>query len=575
MNYAAILHIPMSEYAFAVDENTLVFRLRTAKDDIKECTLFFGDRACRKTPVDYFYRPMKRVMGDDMFDFWEITLKTSIKRILYGFSIVDFSGERRLYYGARLNQEMTIDRSEYFQLPFNHRADRAVVPDWMKDACVYNIFPDSFATGKEYISGLPTEKTYKGEAVRGKLGGTIRGITENLEYIKDLGFSVIYMNPIFAAGEYHKYDLIDYYHIDPAFGTDEEFGILVRKAHAMNMRVMIDGVFNHCGWNFFAFKDAVKMGRVSRYWDWFYGLNEPVTVPDNMEDYPNYECFGYERMMPKLATDNPEVRDYFVNVGAYWVEKYDIDGWRLDVASEANDSFWRAFRKRVKAIKKDVCLIGEIWETASHWLDGSMFDGAMNYDFRRHARRFFALSDIDAREFESRVTDMLMRYRTQVAYAQLNLLDSHDVSRFLSLCGGDERKMKLAVLFQMTFPGMPSVFYGDERAMTGVLEEEYRHPMPWNEEKGNLFCFYKHVIHLRNEECALRRGTFSVIESEKGGGFFRYLRKYGENEIEIVINRSENKKKISSNGEILFSEGYESGILDAYGFYVYRRIKQE
>lgn len=575
MNYSAILHIPMSEYAFAVDENTLVFRVRTAKDDIRECTFFFGDRACRKTPVDYFYRPMKRVMGDDLFDFWEITLKTSIKRILYGFSIEDLTGEKTLYYGARFNREMTVDRSEYFQLPFNHRADRALIPDWMPDACVYNIFPDSFATGKEYISGLPTEKIYKGETVRGKLGGTIRGITENLAYIKDLGFNVIYMNPIFAAGEYHKYDLIDYYHIDPAFGTDEEFRELVEKAHDMKMRVIIDGVFNHCGWNFFAFRDVVEKGKTSKYWGWFYGLNEPVIVPDNMEDYPNYECFGYERMMPKLATDNPEVRDYFVNVGAYWVEKFDIDGWRLDVASEADDSFWRAFRKRVKTIKEDVCLIGEIWETASHWLDGSMFDGAMNYDFRRHARRFFALCDIDAREFESRVTDMLMRYRSQVAYAQLNLLDSHDVSRFLSLCEGDERRMKLAVLFQMTFPGMPSVFYGDERGMTGVLEAEYRHPMPWNEEKGDMYKFYKCAIHLRNGESVLRRGTFRVLESEKGGGFFRYARGYGESGIEIIMNRSESKKKIAAGSEILFSEGYESGILDAYGFVVYRMTKQE
>lgn len=338
----------------------------------------------------------------------------------------------------------------------------------------------------------------------------------------------------------------------------------------MGLRVMIDGVFNHCGWNFFAFKDAAQKGRASKYWNWFYGLIEPVTVPDNMEDYPNYECFGYERMMPKLATDNPEVRDYFLNVGAYWVEKFDIDGWRLDVASEVDDSFWRAFRKRVKSIKDDVCLIGEIWETASHWLDGSMFDGAMNYDFRRHARRFFALSDIDAREFESRVTDMLMRYRTQVAYAQLNLLDSHDVSRFLSLCGGDGRRMKLAVLFQMTFPDMPSVFYGDERGMTGVLEEEYRHPMPWKEETNDLFDFYKRAIRLRNGENALRRGAFRVIESEKSGGFFRYAREDGEGGIEIVMNCSENKKKISVRSEILFSEGYESDILDAYGFIVYR-----
>ena len=568
MNYQAVCHIPMSEYAFAVDENTLVFRLRTAKDDLKQCVFFYGDRACRKTPVDYFYQPMQKAMGDDLFDFWEIMLRTDIRRILYGFSLTDHAGKTTLYYGARFNSEMTIDRSEYFQLPFNHRADRALIPEWMKDASVYNIFPDSFATKKGFISGKSTQRTYQGETVRGKLGGTIGGITENLDYIRELGFNVIYMNPIFAAGEYHKYDLIDYYHIDPAFGTDEEFEELVKAAHKMNMRVIIDGVFNHCGWRFFAFQDVVRKGRASEYWDWFYRLEEPVMVPDNMDDYPNYECFGYERMMPKLATDNPSVQAYFLNVCAYWVERYDIDGWRLDVASEVDDGFWRALRKKIKQIKKDVCLIGEIWETASHWLDGSMFDGAMNYDFRRHAKRFFALMDIDAREFESRVTDMLMRYRTQVAYAQLNLLDSHDVSRFLSLCGGDERRMKLAVLFQMTFPGMPSVFYGDERGMTGILEEEYRHPMPWDQEKGDLYHFYRRVLFLRNQENAIRRGSFRVTESEKGGGFFRYAREYEGERIDILLNCSGKTKKISPDGEILFSEKYEDGILNAYGFAV-------
>lgn len=570
MKYEAILHEPMSEYAFALSDDTLVFRLRTAKGDIKECVFFYGDRACRKTPVDYYYKPMNRVMGDDLFDWWEITLKTPIRRVLYGFSLEDSDGEKTLYYGARFNAHMTIDRSEYFQLPFNHRADRACIPEWMKDACVYNIFPDSFATGKRYISKLPTRTAFKGETVTGKLGGTIRGSTENLDYIKALGCNVIYMNPIFAAGEYHKYDLIDYYHIDPAFGTDEEFGELVKKAHEMNMRVMIDGVFNHCGWRFFAFRDVIENGRASRYWNWFYGLNEPVTVPDNMDDYPNYECFGYERMMPKLATDNSETQKYFLDVGAYWVEKYDIDGWRLDVASEVDDSFWRAFRKRVKAIKKDVCLIGEIWETASHWLDGSMFDGAMNYDLRRHARRFFALNDIDAREFASRVADMLMRYRAQIAYAQLNLLDSHDVSRFLSLCRGDERKMKLAVLFQMTFIGMPSVFYGDEKGMTGVLEEEYRHPMPWEKENGDIFAFYQKAIALRNRFASIRRGAFGICESEKGGGFFHYSRTLENERIDIMLNNAPCAHKACVTGKILFSEGFECGILDAYGFVVFQ-----
>lgn len=571
MKYEAILHIPMSQYAFGIDETHVVFRLRAAKDDLVNCTLVYGDRSCRNTPVDYFHAEMEKVCGDRLFDWWETTLETGIKRLCYGFRLEDRTGESTLYYGDRFNGDLTIDRSEYFQLPYNHRADRADVPAWMRDAIVYNIFPDSFATSEGRISCRPTQTEWNGETVCGRLGGTIRGIEENLPYIKKTGFNCIYMNPIFAAGEYHKYDLIDYFHIDPTFGTDDDFKSLVRTAHGMGIRVMIDGVFNHAGWKFGAFKDVIEKGRRSEYWNWFFRLQEPVVIPDDPDDYPNYECFGYERMMPKLATDNPDVMDYFCNVGVHWVREYDIDGWRLDVASEVNDGFWRAFRSAVKAVKPDCALIGEVWETASHWLDGSMFDSTMNYDFRRHCRRFFALEDIDAWEFDSRVTDMLMRYRRQISYGQLNLLDSHDVSRFLSLCDGNTGKMKLAVLFQMTFIGMPCVFYGDEKGMTGVLEEEYRRPMLWNSKDGEMERFYGKATALRQRHKALRHGNFRTVYAGRNSGVYHYTRECDGECIGIIMNRSDIPAQITIPGDIIWRENAECDILNAYGFVIYRK----
>lgn len=570
MKYEAILHIPMSQYAFGLDETHVVYRLRAGRGDLKSCTLVYGDRSCRRTPIDYDYVSMERVCQDNLFDWWEVTLETSIKRLCYGFCLVDQMDEQTLYYGDQFNDELTSDRSEYFQLPYNHRADRADVPAWMQDAIVYNIFPDSFATGVGTIIGQPTETSWKGERICGKLGGTIRGITANLPYIQDMGFNCIYMNPIFVAGEYHKHDLIDYFHIDPAFGTDEDFKALVQTAHSMGIRVMIDGVFNHVGWKFDAFKDVIAKGKSSEYWGWFFRLQEPVVIPENKEDYPTYECFGYERMMPKTATDNPAVQDYFCRVGVHWVKEYDIDGWRLDVASEVNDGFWRAFRSAVKSVKPDCALIGEVWETASHWLDGSMFDSTMNYDFRRHCRRFFALQDIDAQGFNSRVTDMLMRYRRQVAYGQLNLLDSHDVSRFFSLCDGNMDRMKLAVLFQMTFVGMPCVFYGDERGMTGILEEEYRHPMPWENEHSPLQAFYRRAAHLRHQHAALRRGNFRMIFAQRNGGLYHFIRE-ADDAIGVVLNCSDESVQVSIPGEVLWQEHLNCDILGAYGFVLYRK----
>ena len=252
----------MSEYAFGLDEDTTVFRLRCASGGIAACTLWYGDTACRKTPIDWFPEPMERVLSDEYHDWWELTLECPYHRIFYHFELSD-GAESCYYYGGVFTDKLVDDRSEYFKLPFNHRADIARVPDWVHEAVVYNIFPDSFATSRRYISGEATQREFGGLTTHGKLGGTIRGVTENLDYLSGLGINCVYLNPIFAAGEYHKYDLIDYYHIDPCLGTDEDFRELVESAHGLGMRVIIDGVFNHCGWRFFAFEDVVQKGEGS------------------------------------------------------------------------------------------------------------------------------------------------------------------------------------------------------------------------------------------------------------------------------------------------------------------------
>ena len=341
---------------------------------------------------------------------------------------------------------------------------------------------------------------------------------------------------------------------------------MVRRLHEAGIRVIIDGVFNHCGWHFFAFEDVVKNGESSRYRDWFYGLAFPVERPDDPEAYPTYECFGYERMMPKLDTANSEVREYFIRVGCYWVEKYDIDGWRLDVASEVDDRFWREFRRSVKSIKPDALLIGEVWESAGHWLDGTMFDSAMNYDLRKHCRRFFAEGSMSAEEFSGRVTDMLMRYRRRITPAQLNLLDSHDVSRFLSLCGGDKRRYKLAVLFMMCFIGMPTVFYGDELGITGVIENDYRAPMPWNGGDGELAAFFREVIALRKAHVALRRGEYRLISAERRMLVFE--RRHGEETVLVAVNAGNTAETLAIKGNVLSACGFNGGSLAPFGWAV-------
>ena len=316
----------------------------------------------------------------------------------------------------------------------------------------------------------------------------------------------------------------------------------------------------------------MRNGETSKYKNWFYHLQFPVERPENPETYPTYECFGYERMMPKTNTCNPEVQNYFCEVGRYWVREFDIDGWRLDVASEINDGFWRAFRQAVKEEKPECILIGEVWETAQHWLNGDIFDSTMNYDFRKHCRRFFAEQSIDAAEFDARVSNMRMRYKLPVLYAQLNLLDSHDVSRFYSLCEKDPARMQLAVLFQMTFTGIPSVFYGDERGIYGLLEAEYRHEMTWSQEPPALADFYKKAMHLRTEHPALCRGDYHTIEAGKKKGLYGYERADEKEKITVFLNNQITSADLPiMKGEILWQQGYEaeSNYLAPMGFAIF------
>lgn len=566
MNLAAVCHTPMSQDAYGVDEKHIFIRLRAGRNDLVSCTLFYGDRASRQNPVPMTTVPMRRAARDEWFDYYEVLFQCPYVRVCYSFYLDD--GKEQCYYHADFpSQALPEDRSEYYQLPFNHRADRIHVPEWAKDAVVYHIFPDSFASGHRFLSGQAVKTEFNGFPCKGKLGGTLHGIRANVDYLCDLGINCIYMNPIFAAGEYHKYDTLDYFHVDPCLGTDAEFRALVKEYHEKGIRVIIDGVFNHAGWHFFAFEDVVKNGEASPYKDWFYEITFPVKVPAVWEEIPSYACFGYERHMPKLNTENPEVIRYLCNVCQHWLMEYNMDGWRLDVADEVNDGFWRAFKSAARAAKPDSLLIGEIWESAQHWLDGSQFDSTMNYDFRKHCAGFFGKGTLDAAAFDFRVTHMRMRYCLPMLYSQLNLLDSHDVSRFLSLCE-DKKAYRLAVLFQMTFPGMPSVFYGDEKGISGVKEAEYRQAMDWSDKPGVLRDFYRQAIRLRHQEPALRRGAFETVMADRGSGLYVYKRSLPEESITIALNNQHRQAAyaIKNSEQVLWQEGYRDGCLAEYGF---------
>ena len=554
MNPATIFHRPMSEYAFALDDTHYIFRLRTGKGEAESVRFYYADRAVMTPKLQFAPLPMEKFRMDRYFDWYEIRLETRFERIAYYFELQN-GVETLFYYGDCYEMAGTPTRADYFQLPFNHRADRFAAPAWTRDAVVYNIFPDSFAAGKRLApNGAPPCR-----------GGTVRGVTENLDYIASLGFNCIYLNPIFAARSYHRYDTLDYYRIDPHMGAEDDLRDLVRRAHALGIRVILDGVFNHVSSDHPFFRDVLEKGRASRYYSCFYALPETPRLPAAGE-LPGYTCFSYVADMPKTNTADPFLRQYFCDVGAYWVRKFDVDGWRLDVANELDDGFLRAFRASVKAAKSDALIVGEVWENAAHYLGGDMLDSAMNYDFRRYCRRFFAEQTVDAETFDTNVSTLLLRYNENALFAQLNLLDSHDVSRFLSLCGGKTERMELAVLLQMTFPGMPCVFYGDEKGLCGESEPEYRRPMAWDA-SSPLEEVYRRMIALRKTHPALRDGSFHTELA--CGGVYRYSRVWNGTKITVAMNLGAEPVKTQKRGTLLLKKGENRDIIGAWEYEVW------
>ncbi len=618
MEKSAILHIPQSEYAFVRGGNVLTIRLRAKAMDLTGCSLYYADRADMHSPVEFTYLPMRIVLRDDLHDYYEVTFKSPYERVCYYFKL-EKQKEWIYYYGDRFTRELADleirgqiveGRSEYFQYPYMLRQEEWQTPEWFKNAVVYNIFPDSFASGKENLKTQSRDvQTESGNRSKSRLGGTIEGIMLNLDYIQEMGFNCIYLNPVFSAGEYHKYDIWDYYHVDPCLGTDEDFECLAKEVHRRGMHLIIDGVFNHCSWYFFAFEDVVKNGEQSVYKDWFYELAYPVVRPDDQE-MPSYACFAYEKKMPKLNTANKEVQQYFADVCRHWIEKYHIDGWRLDVANEVTKEFWRYFGQTARAINPDIVLIGEVWENARVWLSGDMFDSVMNYEFRGLCRDFFALRKMDAVTFASSMEKMYFRYPDTVAGCQLNLLDSHDVPRFLSLCGGDRKKWKLAFLVLAFYPGIPSLFYGDERDIEGIQEYAYRSPMRW-EEENETGDFVKKVMQIRKKFVnSSMNGSLYVFKDQENLLILERRNKYETVEIRMNTGRQlcsvEERKEQEVQGEtveqrvrivqeetgkqpvrevqeeakerrgqdvqtVLYSEGVTQSGIEAYGFTISHR----
>jgi glycosidase len=404
------------------------------------------------------------------------------------------------------------------------------LPDWVKNAVFYEIFPDRFANG-DRRNDPPGVEPWGGAPSRTNFfGGDIQGIIDHLPYLQDLGVTALYLTPVFKANTNHKYDICDYMSIDPAFGNNELLCKLVSTAHDLGLRVILDIVFNHCGEGFWAFEDVKRHGASSKYKSWFFVDHYPIS-----QDPLNYQTYGGTWYLPKLNTTNPEVQQYLLNVASYWIETSNIDGWRLDVPYKVPMEFWRMFRKRIKQIKSDIYIVGEVWRDPRPWLQGDTCDGVMNYPLRNYILDYFVFDTMDAEDFNYEI-NLLREVHGLAGSVQLNLLGSHDTSRILTLCQGDIARAILSIVFLFTYVGAPMIYYGDEIGMTGDNDPDCRRCMLWDETKweNRLSDIYRILIRARHEHSALRRGDFLPLFIFNG--VYAYLRRFDDDEVIVILN---------------------------------------
>jgi cyclomaltodextrinase / maltogenic alpha-amylase / neopullulanase len=412
-------------------------------------------------------------------------------------------------------------------------------PAWVKDAIFYQIFPDRFANGEPARSPENVEPWGSPPTIHNFMGGDLKGVIDHLDYLAQLGVNVIYLNPIFQATSNHKYNTYDYFRIDPHFGDLKTFKRLLRACHDRGIRVILDGVFNHCGRGFYAFHDVLENGRYSPFFNWFH-LDRLPLYPYDESQPPNYRAWWNIRSLPKFNTDHPPVREFLLSVARYWIEQ-GIDGWRLDVPNEiADHDFWREFRRAVKAINPDAYIVGEIWQDGRPWLDGTQFDGVMNYLLRDLCVDFFARSAIRADVFGQRLESLLQMYGPATSRALLNLLGSHDTARFLTLAGGDAERLKLALLFLFTYPGAPMVYYGDEIGLAGEGDPHCRASFPWDESSWNqeLRDWTRRAIALRRDHAVFRDGEYRALLADAAANLYAFARINDESLAVVVLNNN-------------------------------------
>lgn len=482
----------------------------------------------------------------------DVLMPSEMTMIFYHFEYVDgtFLREHRhmdyRFVGGGVHPDYGTWVDKDFQIAVYNPA--TMPPQWTQGMIMYQIFPDRFADGDPTTNrlnngvyglrslfktwGEPPEHPPMG---RDFYGGDLRGIIQKLDYIADLGVECIYFNPIFHAASNHRYEAIDFTKIDPMIGTDADFDELIEAAHARGIKIVLDGVFNHCSSDSVYFDIGGKYGgaytsKDSPFYRWFIFDEHPTK-------YRGWEGLGF---MPEFV-ECPEVEDFFLGengVTAYWLKR-GIDGWRLDVTPDNSDAFWQKFRKRVELTKPDAYTVSELWSDSSHYLLGDMFSATMNYRFTYSVWGFCATDQLTPSELDDRLHTLRADTPASSLHAQMNLLDSHDTRRALTVAGGDRRRLLQMAAFQFAYPGAPMVYYGTESGLEGASAEDGRRCMPWDALDGALIAYYKRLIAARKSSEALRHGDVETVLVDDAHRLYGFARRHTTSSAYALFNGGE------------------------------------
>ncbi|WP_294430231.1 glycoside hydrolase family 13 protein [uncultured Treponema sp.] len=582
MDTGAIKHYSYDKFCYPLNKDELQISIQTGTD-ITSVYLIYGDPfqaenvegewkwKSTRLQIESFRRLPNALL-------WSVTVKPEFKRCKYYFELHS-AEEKKLFFEDGFYSAGQTDlqkESSPFIFPWMNEADIVTPPKWAEETVWYQIFPSRFCRAAnspalpDLVPWAPSTQAVRNEE---KYGGNLAGIIEKLDYLENLGINGLYLNPLNLSRSQHKYDTTDYLTIDPEFGDAETLTALVKEAHNHGMKVMLDGVFNHSGWDFFAWQDVVKNRENSKYASW-YMINDFNFKPEPCDNAAKgfFYAFAFSDQMPKLNTNNPEVQEYLISICETWIKRYDIDALRLDVANELSHNFCRELRKRLQALKPDFFIVGEIWNNSQPWLRGAEFDSVINYPLRSAIYRFAAHQEKDVRFLEEELNKCLTQYTRQTERVLINQMDSHDTIRLITRSGGNKDSTLLQFSLILTLPGAACMYYGTELLLPGGEDPDCRRCMPWKElEEGKFddeLNFMRTLVHIRRNHAALRSDSFSFhyVPSDLNGKhrvviMQRFDEKSGET-IDCFFNFGRFPFPLKGdfsikNGEILLSRNLE------------------